>query len=182
MLKLYGGPRTRASIVQWYLEELAVPYERVAINVQAGEGQKPEYLAINPLGKVPSIVDGDLRLWESGAILLYLAEKYGSAISLEQSAIQNQWIIYANATLGTEVFTEATREKQMPRHMTMLNTLLEQQPFITGAEFTAADVAVGSILWYIPLMLQIDLSEYAAIASYVQRLGDRPAFKQSIGG
>jgi glutathione S-transferase len=181
MLKLYGGKRTRASIVQWYLEELSVPYEQISIDLQSGEGQKPEYLAINPLGKVPSIVDGDLALWESGAILLYLAEKYGNVASPEQRAVQNQWITYANATLGPDVFSETSRAKQMPRHMTMLNTLLEQQPFITGAEFTAADVAIGSILWYIPLMLQIDLSEYAAIASYVQRLGDRLAFKQSIG-
>jgi glutathione S-transferase len=182
MLKLYGGPRTRASIVQWYLEELAVPYERIAINVQAGEGQQPEYLAINPLGKVPSIVEGDFKLWETGAILLYLLEKHGSVLSLEQRAIQNQWIVYANATIGPEIFSEATREKQMPRHLILLNTLLEQQPFITGAEFTAADVAVGSILWYIPLLLQIDFTPYPAIASYMQRLGDRPAFKQSIAG
>ena len=182
MLKLYGGQRTRASIVQWYLEELSIPYEQVLIDVQAGEGQKPEYLAINPLGKIPSIVEGDFKLWETSAILLYLLEKHGNAISLEQRAIQNQWIVYANATIAPEIFSEATREKQMPRHMTMLNTLLEQQPFITGEEFTAADVAVGSILWYIPVLLQVDFSPYPAIAAYMKRLGDRPAFQKSITG
>jgi glutathione S-transferase len=77
MLKLYGGARSRASIVQWYLEELEVPYEFVKLDMQAGEHLKPEYLAINPVGKVPAIVDGDFQLWESGAILLYLADKYG---------------------------------------------------------------------------------------------------------
>ena len=77
MLKLYGGARSRASIVQWYLEELNIPYEFVLLDLPAGEHQQPEYLAINPMGKVPAIVDGDFQLWESGAIILYLAEKYG---------------------------------------------------------------------------------------------------------
>ena len=77
MLKLYGGVRTRAFIVQWYLEELGVPYEFVLLDLEAGEHRQPEFLAINPMGKVPAIVDGEFPLWESGAILLYIAEKYG---------------------------------------------------------------------------------------------------------
>lgn len=69
MLKLYGGARSRASIVQWYLEELGEPYEFVLLDMQSGEHRQPDFLAINPFGKVPTIVDGDLKLWESGAIL-----------------------------------------------------------------------------------------------------------------
>lgn len=76
MLKLYGGARSRASIVQWYLEELGVPYEFVMLDLQTGEHLKPEYLAINPVGKVPAIADGDFQLWESGAIFMkQLAER-----------------------------------------------------------------------------------------------------------
>lgn len=67
MLKLYGGARSRASIVKWYLEELAIPYEFVLLDMQAGEHRQPEFLAINPMGKVPAIADGDFYLWESGA-------------------------------------------------------------------------------------------------------------------
>jgi glutathione S-transferase len=78
MLKLYGGERSRASIVQWYLEELNVPYEFILLDMQAGEHRQPEFLAINPIGKVPAIQDDDFILWESGAILLYIAEKYGN--------------------------------------------------------------------------------------------------------
>lgn len=74
MLKLYGGARSRASIVQWYLEELGIPYEFVLLDMQAGEHLLPEFLAINPIGKVPAIADGNFTLWESGAILLYLAD------------------------------------------------------------------------------------------------------------
>ena len=180
MLKLYGAEQSRAAIVHWYLEELGLPYERVLVDLQTGEAQQPEYLAINPLGKVPSIVDGDLKLWESGAILLYLADKYGGAASPEQRAIQSQWVLYANATMGPDIFSETTREKQMPRHLTMVNHLLSQQPFVTGEEFTVADVALGSMLSYIPLMLRVDFGSYAAVGAYMKRLGDRPAFHKAI--
>jgi glutathione S-transferase len=77
MLKLYGGTRSRAAIVAWYLEELAVPYEFVRLDMAAGAHRQPDYLAINPMGKVPALVDGETVVWESGAILLYLADKYG---------------------------------------------------------------------------------------------------------
>jgi glutathione S-transferase len=183
MLKLYGGARSRASIVQWYLEELEVPYEFVLLDMQAGEHRQPEFLAINPMGKVPAIVDGDFQLWESGAILFYLAQKYGKLpSSIEVHAKINQWITFANATLGPGIFVEANREREMPRLMAPLNQILEKQPFLLGDEFSVADVAVGSILGYIPMMLKLDLSEYPAVVDYIKRLSERPAFQKAIGG
>jgi glutathione S-transferase len=183
MLKLYGGARSRASIVQWYLEELGVPYEFVMLDMAAGEHRQPAFLAINPVGKVPAIVDGDLKLWESGAILLYLAEKYSqTTLSLEQHSVLNQWIVFANATLGPGIFVEAHRERELPRLMGMLNQLFEHQPFVLGNDFGVADVAVGSILCYIPIMLKLDLSAYPAVLGYMQRMSERPAFQKAIGG
>ncbi|MBE9236755.1 glutathione S-transferase family protein [Anabaena aphanizomenioides LEGE 00250] len=182
MLKLYGGAFSRASIVQWYLEELQVPYEFILLDMKAGEHKQPEYLAINPIGKVPAIVDGDLKLWESGAILLYIAEKYGkNPISLEERAIFSQWVLFGNSTLATGIFVEANREREMPRLLTTLNEIFGRQPFLLGDEFTVADVAVGSILAYIPIMLKLDLSEYPAVVNYIQKISERPAFKNSIG-
>jgi glutathione S-transferase len=181
MLKLYGGKFSRATIVQWYLEELALPYEFVLVDLQAGEQHQQPYLDINPIGKVPAIADGDFQLWETGAILLYLLEKYGGqSFSLEQRSLFNQWILYANATMGPDVFSEATREKAFPRNMMMLNTLLSQQPYILGEEFTVADVAVGSLLGYIPLMLKLDFSNYPAVDGYCQRIAERPAFQKAM--
>jgi glutathione S-transferase len=183
MLKLYGGARSRASIVQWYLEELGIPYEFILLDLQAGEHRQPEYLAINPIGKVPAIVDGDFQLWESGAILFYLAQKYGNLpSSLEEQAKINQWILFGNATLGPGIFVEASREREMPKLMTPLNQILEKQPFLLGDEFSVVDVAVGSILSYIPIMLKLDLSEYPAVVDYMKRLSERPAFQKAIGG
>lgn len=184
MLKLYGGARSRASIVQWYLEELEVPYEFVMLNMEVGEHRHEEYLAINPMGKVPAIVDGSFQLWESGAILLYLAEKHSLSPlpqTLKQRSILAQWIMFANATLGPGIFVEANREGEMPKLMTPLDQILAQQPFLLGEDFTVADVAVGSYLAYIPLMLQLDLSEYPAVLDYIKRISERPAFQKSIG-
>lgn len=182
MLKLYGGARSRASIVQWYLEELGVPYEFVKLDMMAEEHRQPAFLAINPMGKVPAIVDGDLQLWESGAILLYLAEKYDSpSLPLEQRAEFAQWVLFANATLGTGIFLETRREKEMPRLFAPLNQRLTNQAFMMGDGFTVVDAAVGSILAYMPIMLNIDFAEYPALQAYVKRMTERPAFQKTIG-
>jgi len=182
MLKLYGGARTRASIVQWYLEELGVAYEFVLLDMQAGEHLQPEYLAINPIGKVPAIVDGDLKLWESGAILSYLAQKYGHVSSApEDLALINQWILFANATLGPGLFVDSKRDREMSRYIDALNKILANQAFLLSDEFTVADVAVGSLLIYSQLMLQLDYQEYPAVQAYIQRIKERPGFQKTIG-
>ena len=182
MLKLYGGARSRASIVQWYLEELFIPYEFVLLDMAAGEHLQPEYLAINPMGKVPAIEDGEFTLWESGAILLYLAEKYNKeGTSIKERSIREQWILFANSTLATGLFVEASRDKEVPKLLTALSKILEQTPYVLGDEFTVVDVAVGSILAYVPMMLPIDLSPYPIIVDYIKRLNQRPAFQKTIG-
>ncbi|MEG4105608.1 glutathione S-transferase family protein [Microcoleus sp. S13_C5] len=183
MLKLYGGARSRASIVKWYLEEIGVPYEFVLLDMQAGAHLQPEYLEINPIGKVPAIVDGDFKLWESGAIVLYLAQKYGKIPdTLEQQAQIVQWVMFANATLGPGIFTEASRDRETPKLLKPLNEIFEKQPFLMGDEFGVADAAVGSLLAYIPMLLKLDLSAYPAVVDYIKRITERPAFKSAIGG
>ena len=180
MLKLYGGTRTRASIIEWYLQELGIPYEFVLLDMQSGEHLQPEYLKINPMGKVPALVDGDFQIWESGAILLYLADKYSKTpLSPEERGILSQWIFFANATLGPGIFFSENREREIPRLLTPLNNIFAQQPFLLGNEFSVADVAVGSILNYFLLLLKLDLSSYPAVLDYIKRISERPAF--SIG-
>jgi glutathione S-transferase len=181
MLKLYGGPRSRATIIQWYLAELDLEHEFVMLDMQAGEHRQLEFLAINPMGKVPAIVDGDFKLWESGAILLYLQEKYGSPLTLEERALCNQWILFANATLGPGIFVEANREREMPKLIPALSQILEQQPYLLGENLTVADIAVGSMVFYMGLMLKLDLSPYPGVISYVQHLSQRPAFQAVFG-
>ncbi len=181
MLKLYGGAISRASIIKWYLGELGVPYEFVLLDMQAGAHKQTDFLAINPLGKAPAIVEGDFKLWESGAILLYLAEKYGRMPPLlEERAEITQWVLFANATLAPVIFVEASRD-ELPRLLTPLNQVLERQPFLVGGQFSLADIALGMLLAYIPMMLKINLSAYPAIRNYIKMLSERPAFQQAIG-
>jgi glutathione S-transferase len=183
MLKLYGGARSRASIVRWYLEELQTPYEFVMLDLSAGEHLKPDFLAINPMGKVPAIADGDVKLSESGAILLYLAEKHHQLpADLSQRAACYQWVLFANSTLGQGIFGEATREKETPRLLTPLDKIFQAQPFLLSDQFTVADVAVGSSLAYFQMLQLLDLSSYGAVASYIQRLSERPACQKGFLG
>lgn len=182
MLKLYGAPQSRASIIQWYLEELSLPYEFVSLDLKQGEHRQAPFLAINPFGKVPAIADGDFCLWESGAILFYLAEKAGKLpSSVGDRAVVNQWILFANSTLANGLFLETVREKEMPRLLTGLEQQLTQSPFLLGSEFGVVDVAVGSILAYVPIMLKLNFDDYPAVAAYVKRLVERPAFQATIG-
>jgi glutathione S-transferase len=181
MIKLYGGARSRAALVQWYLEEIKVPYEFVLVDLHNLENRQPHFLAINPMGKVPAIVDGDFQLWESGAILFYLAQKHGQIPdSLEVQATMSQWICFSSATLAPGIFSRSTREQETPKLMTPLNQLLEKQPFMMGDEFSVVDVAVGGIVVYIPSMFKMDFHEYPGVLDYIKRLSERPAFQKAV--
>lgn len=183
MLKLYGGAKSRAAIVEWYLEELHVPFEYIVLDLQAGEQTQPNFLAINPMGKVPALVDGTLKLWESGAILLYLAQKYDSSYpqTIETQAEIYQWTLFANSTLSQEIFTPDPADNKAEGILAPLNQILKTQTWILGETFSVADVAVGSALAYIPIALDMDLSPYPAMLLYINRLTERPAFMNTIG-
>ncbi|PZU92831.1 MAG: glutathione S-transferase [Pseudanabaena sp.] len=182
MIKLYGGARSRASIVQWYLEELQIPYEFQLLDMKIGEHLQPEFLKINPFGKVPAIDDDGLTIWESGAILLYLAEKYDHLTDLSEKAIASQWVLFANSTLATGLFVAESRAKESPRLLAGLNKLLEDRTYIAGDRLTVSDIAVGTILGYAVMMLQMSYADYPAIDSYIKRTSDRPAYKKAILG
>ena len=182
MIKLYGGARSRASIVRWYLEELQAPYEFQLLDMKVGEHLQPAFLEINPFGKVPAIDDDGFIVWESGAIMLYVAEKYDQLKTLQERAIAAQWVLFANSTLGTGLFVAESREKETPRLLGSLNKVLENQDYITGENFTVSDVAVGSILGYAIMMLQMSYADYPEIDAYMKRISDRPAYKKAILG
>jgi len=114
---------------------------------------------------------------------LYLAEKHGHLPeSLEKRSEITQWVLFGNATLGPGIFIEASRDRAMSQLLPPLNEIFNRQPFLLGNELTVADVAVGSLLAYVPIMLKLDLSEYPAVVDYIKRLSERPAFQKTIGG
>jgi len=181
MLKLYGGQRSRANIVRWYLEEIPLPYEFVLLDMQNGAHLQADFLSINPMGKVPAIVDGNFVLWESGAILLYLAEKTGNfPSSLAERGQLMQWVLFANSTLSNGLFWEAVRERETPKLLAGLEYVLKERDYLMGAEFSVADVAVGSVLGFAVQMVKTDLSAYPHVLAYLQKLRERPAFQRSI--
>src|SRR3954452_24446147 len=101
----YYTPMSSATRIHWALEELGVGYEKVKLDLAAGDHKKPEYLALNPNGKVPLIVEGDTPIFESLAILIYLGERYGVEKGLypelgPKRAEALRWIAWANVTLG----------------------------------------------------------------------------------
>jgi glutathione S-transferase len=178
MIKLYGSSFSRAAIVKWYLEELQIPYEFVLVELQDGDNFKPEYVAIHPFSKVPSIDDNGFILWESGAILTYLASKYDTTVNTpEKAATLNQWVFFANSTLGDGLFNPQFQAKETPHLLAKLNELLDNEQFLVGGSFSIADVAVGSVLGYAPMMIKdFDLSPYPKVMAYMQQLKERPGF------
>lgn len=182
MIKLYGGKQSRAAIAQWYLEELQIPYEFITLDMENEEHRKPEFLAINPMGKVPAIDDNGFYLWESGAILAYLEDQYGSQnLTPQKRAEINQWIVFANATLAPGIFMESSRETEKSKLFPPLNDYLSKQNYLVDDKFTAADVAVGAYLVYMQMMLQLDFSDYSGMTNYVKKLSEREGFKASLG-
>ena len=196
-MKLYYVPQTRASRPRWLLEELGVPYELVRLD-RAGT-KTPDYLAVNPLGRVPSLVDGETVIFESTAIILYLADKFpekklAPALDAPERGPYLQWMVHAIAeiespigaihrhtrTLPEEKRIPALVELEKERFKTNLAALrpaLAGKQFLFGDWFTAADVVVASCVGWGKLMGI--LTDEPVIEDYVRRCVARPAAKAS---
>ena len=104
-MKLYWCPKTRAMRIAWMLEELGEPYERIAIDIRDPKDRaNPDFRAASPMGKVPAFADAETKLWDSGAICLYLTDKYpaaklGVAIGEPQRGHYLQWLMFSNAVI-----------------------------------------------------------------------------------
>ncbi|MFM7086598.1 MAG: glutathione S-transferase family protein [Cyanobium sp.] len=194
-LTLYGGARSRASMVRWYLLERGIAYRWQLLDMQGGEHRQPAFLAINPFGKVPALVDeslrgGDgqpLRLFESGAILLHLAEQHGREFEGEggslRRALSAQWVLYANATFGPALMAAATGKlEDMQRQLSVLDSLLAAGGSLSGAPggWGAADCALEAYLAYLPLFCQeLDLSPYPVVQARIAAVRQRPSYQQA---
>jgi glutathione S-transferase len=200
MLKLYHSNQSRSVRPRWLLEELGVPYEVVRLNLQALEQKKPEYLKINPNGAVPALVDGDLALFESGAIVQYLADKFpekrmAPPVGTPARGLYYQWVQYSMSGLEPPILAiflhtvlrpEAQRvpmlvteaRQQLSAALGVVEAALAGRPFILGKDFTAADVMVGSMLGWARMMSIIG-DELKNVSDYVTRLSQRPAFARA---
>jgi glutathione S-transferase len=166
-MKLYGFGPTRSLRAQWGLKELSADFEFVPVNLPAGEHRRPEFLALNPAGKVPVLVDGDSVIPESAAIVLYLAEKYPDRgllpTDLEERAQVYRWIMFAMTELEQPLWRIAkhtfllTEDKRLPQDVALakedfaamarvLERHMEGRQFIVGDRVTAADCVTAYLM------------------------------------
>eukprot|EP00798_Chlamydomonas_sp_ICE-L_P016434 gene16434-22649_t len=111
----------------------------------------------------------------SGAILMYLADKYGHCPDAASRGIAAKWTLFGNSTLVNSMFVEQFRETQMPATLGTLDAYLSTREYLEG-DFSVSDVAVGAYLLYVPALLpQLDLSPYPNVLAYMARLAARPA-------
>src|SRR5687767_11078438 len=115
-MKLYEFGFTRSIRARWTLQELGVDFEAITVNLRAGEHRRPEFLQINPAGKLPVLVDGDFVLTESAAIVLYLAEKYRKFIPTDARgrAEINQWLMFTVTELEQPLWRIAKNRQLYP--------------------------------------------------------------------
>ena len=195
MIKLYGVPGSRAMRSLWMLEELGVPYEHVKINFATGDTRQPDYLKINPNGHIPALQDGDVTLWESLAINLYLARKYDKGLwptTVADEGHTFKWSIWAmteaeepvlTTLLHRVFFPENQRDKAKAddaaqRFETPLKVLdgeLAGKNYLLGNDFTVADLNVASVLCWAP-MAGLDLSRAGNVSAWMTRCTARPAY------
>ena len=199
-MKLYFAPQSRAVRVAWLLEELELNYEIEKYSVGDRALRTPEYYKIHPMGRVPVLEDGDIRIYESGAIVQYLLEKYGRGRFVPSKDDPNfaeylQWVHYAEGSIMQQVNVlvvetillppEKKNEVNVARALKLLKVALgnvdnrlEDRDYLTGV-FTGADVMTGHAC-YGAKRAGADISEMKNLNLYIERLLERPAFKKAM--
>ena len=192
-LTLYHAAPSRSSIVLWMLEEVGEPYDIKLIKLSAGENLKPDYLAVNPLGKVPALRHGDTVITEVAAICAYLADEFPAKklnvpVGTPRRGAYLKWLFFAPSVMEPAANDRVFPRKEAPRASALgyreLDQVLEivakavtPGPFLMGEQFTAADVVVGSLLrWGMMFKFVPEREEFTA---YVGRLNARPAAQRA---
>ena len=197
-LRIYGVARTRAFRAIWMAKELGLDYEHVPIEIGAAGARKPEYLAVNPNGRLPAIDDDGFVLWESQAITLYLAKKHSPGrlypATLEGEAKAWQWSLWAANeveravniwSLHAVLLPPEDRDAQkradalavLAAPFRVLDGALGDSPYLLGSEFTVADLNVAAVS---SRAMGMDLAATPRLADWIKRCHDRPAARAAL--
>ena len=193
MMQLYEFAPTRSIRARWALQELGVDFEPITVNLAAGEHRRAAFLEINPAGKVPVLIDGDLVLTESVAIVLYLAEKYPekglTPTDLKQRADLNRWLLFTATELEQPLWRISRHTALYPEHLRLpAEVSLARQDFVdmaavleghmrgrrfaVGDDFTVADIVGAYTLdWANEVGL---LGDCPTLLEYLERMYARP--------
>jgi glutathione S-transferase len=192
-ITLYHASPSRSSIVLWMLEEIGQPYEIKLIKLSAGENMKPDYLAINPMGKVPALRHGDTVITEVAAICTYLADEFPDKklnipVGAPQRGIYLKWLFFGPGCFEPAVIDRAAPRKEEARRamlgygdfdttMNVVAKAIEKGPWLMGDQFTAADVVIGAnIRWGTIFKLIPERKEFL---DYAARIAARPAAQRA---
>lgn len=189
-MKLYWSPRSRSFTTLWLMEETGEPYERVLTDISTGANKTPDYLAINPMGKVPALADGDAVMAESAAICTYVADRYPQAklappIGDPRRAKYLQWMFFApsciepailQAYLKLEIPAVSAAWGSTTQTFDVLDQALEKGPWLLGDDFSAADVAIGAGINYAIRMFKM-VPTRPNFDRYLDACAARPAFQ-----
>jgi glutathione S-transferase len=192
MMKLYWAPRSRSFTALWLMEETGQPYERVLTDITTGAQRTPEYLAINPMGKVPALGDGDATLAEAAAICAYVAERYPESklappLGDPKRAKYLYWLFFSPGCIEPAIVQLATKIEMNPvaagwgeaqRVFDVLDAALSNGPWLLGDSFSAADVMIGSGLHYAVRLFKM-VPARPSFDAYIARCAARPAFQRA---
>ena len=192
MMKLYWAPRTRSFSTLWLMEETGQPYERVLTDLSKGEHKSPEYLAINTMGKVPALRDGEATLAEAAAICAYVAERYPQAklappLGDPLRARYLYWLFFSPGCIEPAMVQLATKIEMNPTAagwgdaqlvLDVLDAALSTGPWLLGETFSAADIMVGSGLNFAVRLFKMAPSR-PSFDRYLDRCAARPAFQRA---
>ncbi|HWX63961.1 glutathione S-transferase family protein [Bradyrhizobium sp.] len=192
MMQLYWCPRTRSFTALWLMEETGKPYERVLTDISTGAQKQADYLAINPMGKVPALKDGDVTLAENAAICAYVAERYPDAKLTPPPGDPLRakflyWLFFLPGCIEPAMVQLSTKFEINPvaagwgeaqRPFNVLDAALSKGPWLLGETFSAADVAMGSMLNFAVRMFKMVPSR-PSFEAYVDRCVARPAFQRA---
>lgn len=192
MVQLYWSPRSRSFSGLWILEETGQPYERVLTDISTGAQKKPEYLAINPMGKVPALKDGDATIAEAAAICAYVAERYPEAklappLGDPRRAKYLQWLFFGPSCIEPaliqlftklEVPTSTAAWGSAAQVFDVLDAELQKGPWILGDQFSAADIAIGAGLNFAVRVFKM-VPPRPSFDAYIDRCVARPAFQRA---
>ncbi|HUI59002.1 MAG TPA: glutathione S-transferase family protein [Steroidobacteraceae bacterium] len=194
MIRFYYSPAPNPAKVALFLEETGLPYEFIPVDTRKGDQHKPEFLALNPNAKVPVIVDGDVRVFDSNAILLYLAEKTGQFLPDEPARSRGEllsWLMFIATGIGPYSGQAVHFRHHSPkgmdyavdryvyearRHYSILDAQVADKPYLLGSKYTIVDMSAWGWSRAVPFVLGEDAwNSLPNLKRWFDRVNARPA-------